>query len=316
MSKIYDCFTFFNELDLLEIRLSLLSPVVDFFVIVECAKTQQGNNKPYYFEKNQDRYSKWKNKIIHIKVEDVEEISHEVIEDWSIENHQRNCIFRGLVNARPDDIIIISDLDEIPNPYLLTHLNDYMVQEYPKQLKTKLKNFVKKSIKFILGKYKKTEPLTLETAIEKEPIALNQRFFYYFMNCQNISNDWQGSIILRFKAFRLPQVIRDTRRKIPFVSFDKKNEQPSGWHFSYLGGKDSIVKKLNSIIEGHRINDDIKLPEHMTTEEYISYCIENGLDLYQKDTYKFVSLVEIGIPNADFYVNKYPNYFKLKEKND
>ena len=246
MPKVYDCFTFFNELDLLEIRLKMLSDVVDYFVIVECAKTQQGEDKPFYYEQNKERFSQWHKKVIHIKVDDVQDISHDVLEDWSIENHQRNCIFRGLVNALPDDIIIISDLDEIPNPYLISHLGEFSIKEVPMtDFKGKAKVAIKKSIKKMLGKKSKSSKLI--DAIEKEPIALEQKFFYYFMNCQNFSNYWHGSIILRFKAFRLPQVLRDKRRKLDFIPVESREGIITGWHFSYLGGKESIVKKLNSI---------------------------------------------------------------------
>ena len=65
--KVYDCFTFFNELDLLELRLSELNSVVDYFVIVEADKKHNGERKDFLFEKNQDKYKKWRDKIIYIK---------------------------------------------------------------------------------------------------------------------------------------------------------------------------------------------------------------------------------------------------------
>ncbi len=312
MPKIYDCFTFFNELDLLEMRLKMLSSVVDYFVIVECAKTQTGVDKPFYFEENKERYSQWKDKIIHVKVNDVQDISHDVVEDWSIENHQRNCIFRGLVNARPDDIIMVSDLDEFPNPYLLTHLDEYIVKENPVIIRFKAK--VKKAIKIMLGKYREAPTVKLSEAIEKYPVSLEQKFFYYFMNCQNLNN-WRGTIMLKFKAFQLPQVLRDGRFVHPYVPLycAGGDDKSAGWHFSYLGGKERILKKLNSIIEGHLIND-IKLPENMTTEQYIDYCLENGLDIFQRpeEKFKFIKLDEIGIPNAKEYAEEYPQFFNVK----
>ncbi len=66
--KIYDCFTFFNELDLLEIRLEELYPYVDYFVLVEANKTFSGKEKRFYFEKNKEKFEKWLNKIIYIKI--------------------------------------------------------------------------------------------------------------------------------------------------------------------------------------------------------------------------------------------------------
>lgn len=109
---VYDCFTFFNELDLLEIRLNILNDVVDKFVIVEANKTFSNKEKPLYFLDNIDRFEKFKNKIIHIIVDDFPEFE----DAWAYEYFQRNAIRRGLVNCRDEDSIIISDLDEIPNP--------------------------------------------------------------------------------------------------------------------------------------------------------------------------------------------------------
>ncbi|HWR33198.1 MAG TPA: hypothetical protein VN451_06725, partial [Chitinophagaceae bacterium] len=64
--KTFDCFTFFNELDLLEFRLKLLDRQVDHFVIAESNLTHSGNSKPFYFEENKARFDRWKQKIIYI----------------------------------------------------------------------------------------------------------------------------------------------------------------------------------------------------------------------------------------------------------
>ena len=67
MVKVYDCFIFFNELDLLELRLETLDPYVDHFVISECDSTFSGEDKPFYFEENKEKFSKFLDKIIYIK---------------------------------------------------------------------------------------------------------------------------------------------------------------------------------------------------------------------------------------------------------
>jgi beta-1,4-mannosyl-glycoprotein beta-1,4-N-acetylglucosaminyltransferase len=110
--KIIDCFPFFNELDILEIRLNELYDSVDYFVLVEASKTQSLIDKPFYFEQNKERYSKFLHKIIHVKIEDCPKNSH----TWEMENFQRNCILFGLEKIKDlndEDIIIISDLDEV-----------------------------------------------------------------------------------------------------------------------------------------------------------------------------------------------------------
>lgn len=111
--KIVDCFIFYNELDMLEFRLKELNDVVDYFVLVESTLTFMSNPKELYYEKNKLRFDKYKDKIIHIIVEDM-------IRDrnpWRNEYFQRNCIDRGIkkLNLDSKDIIIIADCDEVPD---------------------------------------------------------------------------------------------------------------------------------------------------------------------------------------------------------
>lgn len=121
--KIFDCFLFFNELEILELRLMTLSDFVDYFVLVEANKTFTGNEKGVFFEKNRNLYKKYLDKIIYIKVEDIPTLDRSK-NCWAIENFQRNCITRGLVNAKDEDRIILSDVDEIPDPYKVMQVKD------------------------------------------------------------------------------------------------------------------------------------------------------------------------------------------------
>ena len=115
---IYDCFSYLDEDLLLDLRLNILNDFVDFFVIVEGNKTWQNNSKKLKFDIN--KYSKFKNKIKYIKVEDLPEGE----DPYKRENYQRNSILRGLSNADDEDIIMISDLDEIPNISNIEILNN------------------------------------------------------------------------------------------------------------------------------------------------------------------------------------------------
>lgn len=108
---IYDCFTFFGELDLLEIRLTELSHVVDKFVIVESPITFAGQKKPMVLWENQRRFKDWLDRIIYVGVPDRPEGGA-----WGREAFSRNCISVGLKDAKSGDTILISDLDEIPRP--------------------------------------------------------------------------------------------------------------------------------------------------------------------------------------------------------
>ena len=120
---IYDCFSYFNEDTILDIRLNTLNEYVDKFVIVEATRDHAGRSKKLNF--NINHFRKFKKKIIYIVVNDVPKIAKSIKKGWH-PNHardqfQRNCISRGLLNASDNDLILISDLDEIPN---LTNLKN------------------------------------------------------------------------------------------------------------------------------------------------------------------------------------------------
>ena len=123
---IIDCFTFYNELDLLDYRINILKETVDYFVVIEATRTHVGKPKEMYFPK--EKYSN----VIYVAVE----LPHEnpdiaKDEQWVNEKYQRNCIEWGLKRLQlcSDDIIIISDLDEIPDPRTLKSLKNYPMNQ-------------------------------------------------------------------------------------------------------------------------------------------------------------------------------------------
>lgn len=218
---VYDCFTFFNELDLLEIRLSELNSHVDKFVLVEATKTFTGKDKELFFEKNKKRFSKFLPKIIHIivddmdKAKDVRDLSYYKIYDSpdfnfparAKEAHQRNAVLRGLTSCKNNDIILISDIDEIPDKKTFGKLNS----------KSKIKVF-------------------------------EQKFFYYYVNC--LSNEpWYGTRAVKMKDLTFPQEIRQ--------SSSHEIIKNGGWHFSYLGGFEKIKEKIDSFCHQEYNKEDI-----------------------------------------------------------
>jgi beta-1,4-mannosyl-glycoprotein beta-1,4-N-acetylglucosaminyltransferase len=103
-----DCFPFFNELDLLEVRLHALSPFVDRFVLAECPLTHSGNPKPLFFEENKARFDGF-------------DITHVIVpprdgSPWELETWGRECLLEGIGGSDPEEMILISDVDEIPDP--------------------------------------------------------------------------------------------------------------------------------------------------------------------------------------------------------
>ena len=122
---IYDCFTFRDEFDMLEIRLRILDRVVDKFVICEANKTFTNQSKPYNFLKNKERFKQWEDKIIYLPVEldstgldfskkDTEYNPYSAA--WQLEYQQRSGLILGLGEAKEGDIIMLGDVDEIPYP--------------------------------------------------------------------------------------------------------------------------------------------------------------------------------------------------------
>ena len=112
---IYDCFQFFNEEHVLDLRLNILNEFVDFFVMVESTSDHQGNLKKLNFDLK--KFKKFEKKIIYIVVDDTSEAikkPHAGGESL-VEQHQRNSLLKGLKNCHDDDLIILSDVDEIPD---------------------------------------------------------------------------------------------------------------------------------------------------------------------------------------------------------
>jgi len=265
---IYDCFTFFNEFDLLEIRLNILDPIVDKFVLVEATQTHQGKDKPLYFSENKKRYEKFLDRIIHVVVDEFPDFEGKAA--WVLEHHQRDMIMKGLNDCKADDIILISDVDEIPNPEKII--------EY--------KN--KKGMKIFM-----------------------QHMYYYYMNCVNNSLDekyrWNGSIMVEYKDIHTPQYLRYLSINVfglfrnewiyrwyacfwKFFHADIKGEKivfvfDGGWHFSFLGGAEAIIKKLEAF--AHAEYNLEKFKDAKSIED----AINSGKDILGRNfSYRFVPL--------------------------
>jgi beta-1,4-mannosyl-glycoprotein beta-1,4-N-acetylglucosaminyltransferase len=126
---IVDCFPFYNELAMLKYRLETLSPVVDKFVLVESPLTHRGNPKKLYYQENKHLFEKYSDKIIHL-------IDENLVQNpstpWLNEAHQRDYIGKGLLGLvsmlRLDDVILISDVDEIFDPEVIKNIETHLGQ--------------------------------------------------------------------------------------------------------------------------------------------------------------------------------------------
>ena len=233
--KIYDCFMYFDEDIVLDVRLNFLNEFVDQFVIIESEYNHRGEKRVPLFKI--DKFKKYKDKIKYILINDIppgieiidkgdKDVYRKSIFNASKrENLQRNQILKGLTEANEEDWIIISDLDEIPN---LSKIN--------------LKNTKDKLIFF------------------------NQHMMYYKFNLKLNDYIWVGSKACKMKNLQSPQWIRDIKNKNYgwwridiFFSNRKYNNilfvEEGGWHFSYLKNPKDIEKKLKSYL--HHIDYDL-----------------------------------------------------------
>lgn len=303
--KIFDCFTFFNELELLELRLKILSPYVDYFVLVESNITHRGEKKNLIYKLNEAKFDKYKDKIIYINLN--LNPSKTQPNNWYIENLQRNSILNGLKNCNDNDLVIISDLDEIPNPIILKQLKNKTLKSKNNLIKlhrifrknnSKLKSYYKYFL--LLNKYCSNSSIL--DILNITPISLYQNHYYYYMNYLH-PDKWCGSVISLYKNMKSPQDLRNLRRRLPII----KN---GGWHFAYMGGINRILKKVNSTVDENSNRNINKI----YSEEYIKKCLKNGSLIYDyqnQDNHVFtkVSIESLNIPNIQEFINKYPNFY-------
>lgn len=220
---IYDCFSFFNELDLLEIRLNVLKDVVDRFVLVEAGETHAGKPKPFYFEENRSRFAAFLDRIEYVKIEKFPEGCKTA---WWRENIQRNAIAEGLKGAKDDDTIIISDLDEIPRP-----------EKIAEWIGTPgVKRFLQEYYAFYLNYHN----------VRWRRWCGTQMLSYRDFRCA-----YDGLEVYE-NEFLIPELnVGTTASKIRSRNLPRERGRTTvvrngGWHFTCLGGVEAVAKKIAS----------------------------------------------------------------------
>lgn len=243
---IFDCFPFFNELEVLELRLNILYNYIDKFVIVEGNKTHTGGAKEFIFEQNKSRYEKFLDKIIYIKVDDFPSLEDSKASDdgnkWLYENYQRDAIMRGLVDCKDDDVIITSDCDEIPNPETIKRYRSGVCSLVQYRFKYNYNTLV------INAPYSKSAKICRYSELKNPKKYVSEKHLKFCL----------------YSKYGLPTYLRFIRGK------KLKN---GGWHFGYIGDISGIRNKINSIAEQSRnfIKD--------VDDESIRQIIDNGDDI-------------------------------------
>jgi len=281
--QVFDCFPFSDELDILEIRLNVLDEVVDYFVLVESSRTFTGNKKPLYFLENKQRFSNFLNKIRHVVVDDLEYEKNCNV--WQREFNQRNAVFRGIQGCGKEDFIILSDVDEIPNPKVI-------------------KDVINQDANFV--------------AIIKQPC------FYYFLNCKS-TEVYDKAKLVKFKNIKSPQQIRaypkfckntsnkatqlvfkwlgSVRKRLSLLLGYYKVYNNAGWHFAYMKTPEGIRQKVKDF--SHTELDSSKFNKI----ELIDYRIKNLKDPFERNY--FLERVEIDDSYPEYIIKSQKKYKHL-----
>lgn len=282
--KIFDCFMYFDEEQVLDIRLNVLNHYIDYFVIVESIFNHKGEKRDLLFDIQ--KFKKFKNKIIYLVYDNIPKLV-EPIHDTDDEreksrkyimnalyreNAQRNFIEQGLKKADNDDLILISDVDEIP----------------------------------------KLSSLSLDQ-IKDEIILFKQDMFYYKFNLVLPNFKWTGTKATIKKKLKSPQWLRNVKnRKYPFYRIDTilsdkkytniKIIDDGGWHFTNMKSPKMIQHKLKSYLH-HREFDEASLSVLQINE-----LVKKKQALYDLRADKRNNKVGNGLILKNFEVKNLPNY--------
>ncbi len=284
--KIFDCFMYFDEEVVLDLRLNTLNDYVDYFIIVESTFTHRGDKRKLRF--NHDKFKRFEKKIVYLvydkRPSNIEEVlnddSHDeksrkyILNAVYRENGQRDFLINGLQNASGEDLILISDVDEIPN----------------------LENFDQRNI-------------------NNKIILFKQDMFYYKFNLKLPNLIWTGTKACKKKILQSPQWLRNIKdRKYPFYRLDtifsKKKYiniefiNDGGWHFSNIKTAAEIEHKLKSYLH-HREFD-----ENPMSENEINKIIENKQAIYDLKVDKRVNKIGDGSKLENYSLDKLPKFLQ------
>lgn len=272
--KTYDCFTFFNELDVLELRLKEMWDSTDYFVIAEANMSHSGKPKPYHLLDNWERFKPYESKIRRIQVDDFPDTP----DSWIREKFQRWALGRGLEDMQPEDIVIISDLDEIPRAEMID------------MIKEDENNYDRYILTIPMFQYKINYMKIFDIAKQPNIMVVRGRAF---TNAQ------------QEREFTFPWVQKP--EDLVFVDH-------GGWHFTYFGDDDAAITKIKNFAHtetdttdmiarhniewfvqnkcGHHGPSHSERFEYVKVDDYFPKAITENLD-------KWAHMI---IPNAQFHV--------------
>lgn len=243
--KIFDAFLY-NGDPIVKLRLKLLHPYVDRFIITESRFTCSGQEKPFFwFDKNRDTFAPYMDKIHFIRIDTVPDMPQNWMErsygtwmkraeDWWRENYQRDIVATFLDSIQEPFLLVCTDADEIINPMLLHY------------------------------------PQTLYDHAKDHPVFLEMMFFYY--NFQWIKKTpWYHGFVVTENTYR-----KDTLSNIRCYYPKTYVAKNAGWHCSYFFSLQGLVRKIQSFPH-QEFNE-----ERFTNEQHILHCLASGTDLFTR----------------------------------
>jgi beta-1,4-mannosyl-glycoprotein beta-1,4-N-acetylglucosaminyltransferase len=292
--KIIDCFIFYNELDLLNYRLTILNKYVDYFILVESTHTFTGLPKKLFYNENKELFKEFNEKIIHIVVADmpfkVPNIDIRKNQQWQNEFHQRNYMNSGIYiikdKLNDEDIILSSDVDEIPNPIILEEFKNNTLNLY-----------ISKEPTIIVSEENIANP-------GNSPLKFNTSELYqleldmYYCNLRSRRKYWHGLKLLTYLAYKNLNFSFQQMRDMYAISPIIKN---AGWHLSYFGDVDFIINKFKSFSDIDYNNEHHLDKERLQTniQNYINILNFEKLDIIPIERNKNLP------PQYDVYLKKY-----------
>lgn len=287
---VYDCFQFFNEIDVLLIRLNTLKNIVDKFVISEATVTFSNLPKPLNFEANRELFKEFEDKIIYRVVDDTPVgYSHDM------DHFQKNAVARGLTDVKDDDIIIFSDLDEIPDP---------------------------ETLKGVINRIKANENNDAEMVYH-----LAQRMFYCYLNMEEVTgkllsftgefpdiehNMWLGAKVCRYDVLNKRGIELYDLRRAEAKEYGVRVPN-GGWHFGYMGGHN--VKSV-----GERVSDKVKSAAHqeVNKKSILKEAVDNindGRDMFGREArFKRVPIDETFPVYVREHIDELSHLIKAEDK--
>lgn len=250
---IFDCIPFFNELDILKLRMEILDSYVDYFVLEEATVTFSGKEKKMIFAQNRQLFDKFKDKIRYVAVTDSPMSG---VTTHERDKYQKNQLIRALSDCKPEDIIIFSDVDEIPNP-------DTLLQ-------------------------------VIERFDGEKIYHLAQRMFYCFLNMEEISGNllsitgefpgvekkkWLGTKICSFGNLPAEGIVY--LREVSPTDPRSVRVANGGWHFGYMGGdgERDVAKRIGVKVQA-------AAHQEYNSKRYLNEAVDRllcGEDIFERN---------------------------------